>query len=95
VRKLSVEEIREAMKEGRAVIGTKRTLRELKLGRLSKVVISRNCPIESRKELDRLLKLCDASLEIFPGSNFELGTACKKPFPIAMLGVIKDKDKAR
>lgn len=83
------EDLREALKENKVVLGSARTVKLLKLGKVGKIVISSNCPDETRKDLEQYTKLGDVKLEKFDGTAKQLGVFCGKPFSIASLAIVK------
>lgn len=64
----------------KAVIGTREILKAISNGKIKKVVIANNCPLELRAKIPKEL------VESFDGDEKQLGTRLGKPFPIAMVG---------
>jgi len=85
----SISEIKKALKEGKAIIGTERTLKNLKLGKVSKVFLTSNCPAGVKKDINYYSKLAKAEVVQLKQPNDELGALCKKPFSISVLSVAK------
>jgi large subunit ribosomal protein L30e len=79
-----------ALKEKRLLFGINSARKALQGKQVEMIVIANNCPAELVSELTSLTKLSNAKLQIFEGTNLELGTLCKKPFPLAVL-VVKSK----
>ena len=86
---MMIEEIRKIVKEGKAVIGTKEVLSQLKLGKISKVYVTANCPEKIKKDIEHYAGLSDAKIVQLDQPNDELGVVCKKPFSISVLGLAK------
>ncbi|MGM5485168.1 MAG: ribosomal L7Ae/L30e/S12e/Gadd45 family protein [Nanobdellota archaeon] len=84
-----MEEIKKAVEQGNIVIGTERTLKELKKGNLGKVFVSSNCPAEVLEDLDHYTSIASVEKEQLEMYNDALGTLCKKPFPVSVLGIKK------
>ena len=82
-----IKEIREALKKDIVIIGKERTLKALKLGKLSKVYLASNCPKELRDDLIHYGKLANVELVDLEYDNEELGVFCKKQYFISVLGV--------
>ncbi len=83
------EEIKNALEAEKLIIGTERTLKELKKGNVSKVFVSANCPEDVREDLSyysSLSKFETVELEIL---NDELGIVCKKPFSVSIVCIKK------
>ncbi|HLD05821.1 MAG TPA: ribosomal L7Ae/L30e/S12e/Gadd45 family protein [Candidatus Nanoarchaeia archaeon] len=74
---------------GKAIIGTERTLKELKLGKLAKVYVTNNCPPDLKENVQRQAMLAKTEIEQLEIPNQELGTLCKKPFSISLLGQLR------
>lgn len=82
------KDIKEALKEKKLVIGTRVVFKELKRGRIKKIVYASNCPAESMKDLEQYGK-SGAGLGVFKGDSIMLGEACGKPFKALMIGIKK------
>jgi len=82
----SVDEIKGALKKKKLVLGTESTIKNLRLGRLSKVFATSNCPESVKKDLEYYGKLANVQIEYLSIPNDELGTICKKQFAISVLG---------
>ena len=83
------ENLREALKENKVIIGTGRTSKYLKLGKVKMIVMASNCPDEIRKDIEQYTKLGEVKLEKFDGTAKQLGVFCGKPFSIATLAIVK------
>ncbi|MBI4149459.1 ribosomal L7Ae/L30e/S12e/Gadd45 family protein [Candidatus Woesearchaeota archaeon] len=82
-----VHDIKKLIGSPNLVIGTKRTLRELKQGRLKRVFLSMNCPERVRKDIAYYQKLSPVDIVVLQHPNTELGNVCKKPFAVSVLSV--------
>lgn len=80
--------IKNALRENKAILGYRESLKFLKLNKPRLVVIAENLPSERKKEIEYLCKLSKIKLRTFKGSSKELGIICGKPFPVSVL-VIK------
>lgn len=76
------------VKTGAVVIGSKRTLDMVKLGKVKYVVIASNVPEEIKQDIEYYAKLSDVKIIRFPGTNRDLGTTIGKPFAIAVVGIV-------
>lgn len=83
------EEIRKNLTTKKLIIGTDETLKNIRKGLITKVYVASNCSEDLMKDLRRYSKI--SGFEIFDTKlpNDELGAVCKKPFNIALLGVLK------
>lgn len=83
------EEIRKNLTAKKIIIGTDETLKNIRKGLVTKVYIASNCSDEVIKDLKRYSKISGFEILDTKLPNDELGAICKKPFNIAMLGVLK------
>jgi len=79
---MSILKLKKALKEKDLIIGTKRTLKNLKLGYTKVVFIASNCPEKIKKEIKSYKNIEVIELKI---PNDEVAMICKKPFPISVL----------
>lgn len=86
---IKITDIRTAVKNKKAIIGTKSTIKNLKLGKLSKVYLSSNCSETVKKDILYYAKLAKVEVVELPYPNEELGVLCKKPFSISVLSFLK------
>ena len=85
----SISEIRKIIKQGKAAIGTNEVMKKLKLGKISKVYVTSNCPLPVKKDVKYYAGLSGAEVVQLKQPNDELGVLCKKPFAISVLGLVK------
>ena len=79
-----VEEIRSLIDEGKLIIGTDRTLKALRNGKVKKVFLSSNVSENSKSEIVHLAKIADVDVVDVDESNEELGVLCRKPFAVSV-----------
>lgn len=78
-----MEAVRREFKEGKLVIGTSKTLKMLRDGKISRVYITNSTPKETK------LQIKDVDVKKLRISATELGKFLGKTFPIAVCGVKK------
>jgi len=83
-----VDEIKSYQKE-KIIIGSKRTIKYLKLGKISKVYLAKNVPKELLEDISYYARLSNVVVEQTDLSNAELGILLKKPFKISVIGILK------
>lgn len=88
-KKIGSAEIKKMMKAGNIIIGTEKTLKSLKLGRIQQVFLSSNCPEKVEKDIAYYAGLVGAESLKLEYPNDELGTICKKPFSISVMALLK------
>ncbi len=87
------DELKVALRNNSALIGSRSVERALKTGNAESVIVSSNCPENVRKDIEQYTKLSKTKLQIFPGTGKQLGVACGKPFSIAALAIVSRKSK--
>jgi large subunit ribosomal protein L30e len=79
---MSITNLKKAIKDKKLTIGTERTIKTLKNGKLKEVFMASNCPEEIKKQVRNYAKIAKVELTELEETNEELGTMCKKPFSI-------------
>mgnify|MGYP001562637441 FL=1 len=92
-KKIDAAEIKKMLKLGSIIIGTEKTLKNLKLGRVQKVLVSSNCPEKVEKDITYYAGLSGAEFHKLDYPNDELSVICKKPFSISVLSLLKGASK--
>lgn len=82
-----IRDLKGYLKSDKVVLGTEKTLKLLKQGAVQKVFLSSNCPDDVKKDIEYYAKLAEASLVYLKQPNDELGTLCKKPYPVSVLSI--------
>lgn len=90
---ISLTEIKKILKSEDLIIGTEKTLKKLKSGKVQKVMVSSNCPPEVEGDINYYAGLCGAQVYKLEYPNEEIGTMCKKPFSISVLSLLKGAKK--
>ena len=93
VKKIDAAEIKKMLKSGSVVIGTERTMKNLKLGKVQKVLVSSNCPANVEGSISYYAGLSGTELHKLEYPNDELSVICKKPFSISVLAFLKGENK--
>lgn len=81
--------IKEAVKDGKLVIGKDTVVKMLKTKSLKTVLLANNSDKALVSELDHYTKISDITLNLFSGNSASLGQLCGKPFSITVLGIKK------
>ena len=84
-----MEDIKKLVKDKKVFIGTEQTIKNLKLGRISKVFVASNCSKDTRGDINHYAKLSNAAVVELDTPNDELGILCRKQFSVSILGVKK------
>jgi large subunit ribosomal protein L30e len=83
-----MKELRDALKDNSVVMGSKTTIKYLKVGNVKLIVIANNCPESVTKEIEHYSKLSGIEVKKFDGTAKQLGVFCGKPFAIASLAIV-------
>ena len=86
---LTSTDIKKLVKEKKVIIGAERTIKNLKLGRIDKVIMSSNCAESTLEDIGYYAGLSSTETVKVGYNNEELGVICKKPFSISVISVIK------
>ena len=84
--------IRVAVDTGKVILGSKKSIQAIKLGKGELVVIAANAPKTLKDDVETYSKLSEIPVYTFDGSSVELGSICGKPFTVAVLVVQEPGD---
>lgn len=87
-----LEIIKKGIKQKKIVVGTERSIKNIKLGKAEKVYLSSNCPADARESINHYARLSNTKVVELPYSNDELNVVCKKPFVISVLVLLKGEN---
>lgn len=88
-----LNQLKDALKKKNVIIGSKRTIKYLKLGNVKLVIVAQNCPENIKKDINYYEKMSNLKVEEFNGTAKQLGIFCGKPFPIATLGIKSESNE--
>merc|ERR1739842_167856 len=80
------------MKSGKAILGSKASIKSLRTGKAKMVLIASNCPPLRKSEVEYLAMLAKTQVHHYTGDNTALGTACGKLFNCSILSIIDGGD---
>ena len=72
-KKITSAEIKKMVKSGGVLLGTQRTIKGLRLGKIEKVLVSSNCPARVEKNISYYAGLSGAEMHKIDYPNDELG----------------------
>lgn len=84
-------QIRKLLDANKLVIGTERSLKLLRAGKLSDVLLASNCTLITEETFNKYGALAGTEIKKLALPSDELGVICKKPFAISVLGILKGK----
>ncbi|MEK6857188.1 MAG: ribosomal L7Ae/L30e/S12e/Gadd45 family protein [Nanoarchaeota archaeon] len=85
----TANELKKWTTEKKLVVGTLRTMKLLKQGKISKIFVTKNIPLTVKKDLQRNAKVANTEVLELDLTNEQLGLALKKPFLISVISVLK------
>lgn len=83
-----VREIQAAIKTGKVLFGHRQTLKSIVNNQVKMIIISSNVPEQIRRDITKLCKLSGVPIYEFPGTSWDLGAVCNKPFMVTTLAVL-------
>ncbi|BCU70535.1 50S ribosomal protein L30e [Stygiolobus caldivivus] len=83
-------ELRTLLRTGKVVLGTRKTLKMLKIGKVKGVVIASTLRQDLKDDIIHYAKLSGIPYYEYKGSAVELGTLCGKPFIVSTIGVVDE-----
>jgi len=81
-----MEELKKLNKENKVIMGTNQVMKSLKLGKLKGIYLASNCPNNTKDDIKHYAKLNNVKVNELDENNEALGTICRKPFSISILG---------
>ena len=85
----ALAELRKHVQGGKLVLGTEETVKLLKLNKLARVFVAANCPEPVKADIRHHCTASDCELVELSVPNDELGVLCKKPFSVAVVGILR------
>ena len=82
-----IAEIKKLLESEKLIIGAEETLKSLRAGTLEKVFLATNPKVSVQEDIERYAQLANVEVVATEVSNDELGTLCRKPFPISVIGL--------
>jgi large subunit ribosomal protein L30e len=83
----NIADLKKLLKTKKVILGTDKTVKILRLGNAEKVFMSSNCPEQVQKDIAYYASLTKVPVVHLKQPNDELGTLCKKPYPVSVLSV--------
>lgn len=84
-----VREIQTALRTGKVVLGSRETITAVVNGRAKLVIVASNAPQQIRRDLERYCKVSGTPIYEFPGTSWDLGAVCNKPFMVAAMAILE------
>lgn len=81
--------IKIALKTGKVIIGSKRSIKSLIANKAKMIIKASNCPPAISEEIKHFINLTNTKIHTYSGSSLDLGFICGKPFMISTI-VVED-----
>ena len=82
-------DIKEAMKAGKLLIGSNCVFRDIKKGSLEALICASNLPEASKNGIDSQASVSGFEVKEFGADSVKLGEACGTPFNVLLIGIKK------
>ena len=82
----------QVVKSGKYTLGYKSALKTLRQGKSKLIIISNNCPVLRKSEIEYYAMLAKTGVYHYHGDNNDLGTACGKYFRCGVLSILDPGD---
>lgn len=82
-----IDEIKKLLNTDNLILGAERTLKELRKGTIRKVYLAENPKPSIRNDIKTYAKIAGVEVIELEIPNDELGTICKKPFPVSVISI--------
>jgi large subunit ribosomal protein L30e len=86
--KNEIEEIKDSIDDKKIVLGTTAAIKALKNNLLRKVFLSTTCKETAKKDIEYYASFHNIPIVQLNYPSDEVGVICKKPFSIAVLGLL-------
>jgi ribosomal protein L30E len=84
-----LKELKDKIKEGKVIVGSKEIIKNLKQdSTIVKVYLAKNCPQETKLDLENYTNLLNIDLIELELNNEELGVICKKNFFVSVVAIV-------
>ena len=83
---IKMEDLKKALQENKVIIGKDRVLKKLRIGKLERVYLASNCPLQMKEDIKHFAKINNIKVVEAKENNEQLGIICKKQFSISVLG---------
>jgi large subunit ribosomal protein L30e len=85
-------ELKNAYRSGKLLLGSKESISALKHGKAKLVIIAINAEPSVKKDVEYYAKLATIPIYTYGGTSLELGGTLGKPFPIQVIAVVDPGD---
>ncbi len=76
-------------KTGKVILGSKKSIKAVKLGKAVGVIVANNIPKNILEDVIYYARLGNIKVIKYPGSSYDLGSILGKPFPVTLLAILE------
>lgn len=87
--KETFDKIKKLLNSDKLIFGTDRSYKEIARKNASEIILSSNVPADVEDDLKKYAGLSNIIISKIKLANDELGTFCKKPYPVSVLTILK------
>ncbi len=80
-------EIKSLVKSGKVILGLRKSLKAIKLGKARAVMVASKIPKELDDDIRYYAKLGNIPVITYPKTSVDLGLVCGKPFPVSVIAI--------
>lgn len=81
-------EIKNIVRTGKYILGSKRSLKAVLMGKARAVIIASKIPPAIETDIVHYAKLGGIPIIKYPGTSHELGLVCGRQFPVSVIAVL-------
>jgi len=81
-----------AVRTGKVSFGESSTVQNAKTGKARLIILTSNCPRQTRRDVEYYCRLSDVPLFTYRGSSIDLAVTCGKPFIVSALTIKEPGD---
>lgn len=86
---MSLAELKKLVENKKLLLGTDRTMKEMKMGKVKKIFLASNCKKEIKEDILHDAKQAGVEVSQLDVNNEELGVVVKKPFAVSVICLLK------
>jgi len=81
-------EIKNVIRTGKYILGSKRSLKAVLMGKARAVIVASKIPPAVEADVVHYAKLSGIPVIRYPGTSYELGLICGRQFPVSVMAVL-------
>ncbi len=82
------DEIKRLFSSGKVIVGSKKTIKSLKMGKTKGLIVAQNTPKEIMGDINYYSQFRNIPVIEYPNNSIELGSVCGNPYPVCSIGIL-------